>query len=52
MLGFELSKTRSKIKDLGLFLGESNLKLPNLISEDYSSRFEYSKYHKLTKSDS
>ena len=44
-------QTLSKINYLELSLGETELKYPKLVTKNYSSSFELSKYHKLTKSD-
>ena len=51
MLGNEAYSTLSKINYLELSLGESKLKYHKLVSKNYPSSFELSKYHKLTKSD-
>ena len=51
MLGNGYCQTLSKINYLELSLCESKLKYPKLISKNYLSSFECSKYQKLTKSD-
>ena len=51
MLDFVAYSKLSKIKDLKLSLCKSKLKYHKLVSKNYPSNFELSKYHKLTKSD-
>ena len=47
MNGNETCQTLSKINYLKLSLGESELKYYKLVTKNYPSNFECSKYHKL-----
>ena len=51
MLDFERYCRLLNIRDLELSLRESKLKYPKLVSKNYPSSFECSKYCELTKSD-